>query len=65
MNPDVPGPPEPDVTPRGESHAPPLDILDVLKSLSGGTRSKEEIDLQLAEDRAAWDEVDRARQASG
>lgn len=64
MRPDIPSPPEPEITQRGESHPPPLDILDVLKSLSGGPRSKEEIDLQLAADRAAWDEVEKARQSS-
>lgn len=65
MSADVPGSPEPEAAPAGESRALQPDILEVLNSLPGGTRSKEEIDLQLAADRAAWDEVERARQSSG
>jgi hypothetical protein len=65
MNTDVPGSPEPEAAPGGESRALQPDILDVLNALPGGTRSKEEIDQQLAAERAAWDEVERARQSLG
>jgi len=32
----------------------PPDVLDVIASMPGGTRSKSDIDSQLAEDRAGW-----------
>jgi hypothetical protein len=32
----------------------PPDVLDVIASLPAGTRSKDEIDRQLADDRAGW-----------
>jgi hypothetical protein len=32
------------------------DVFDVIASLSPGTRSKEDIDQQLAEERASWGE---------
>lgn len=40
----------PDATPR------PPDILDVIAALPAGTRTKAEIDRELAEDRAGWSE---------
>lgn len=33
---------------------PQRDILDVLRSLPAGTRTKEDIDRQLAEEKAEW-----------
>jgi hypothetical protein len=32
----------------------PPDVLDVIASLPAGTRSKDDIDRQLADDRAGW-----------
>jgi len=39
-----------------KAQPPRPDILDVLNSLKGGTRTKDEIDQQLAAERAEWDE---------
>jgi hypothetical protein len=33
---------------------PPPDVLEVITSMPAGTRSKADIDRQLAEDRAGW-----------
>jgi hypothetical protein len=33
---------------------PEQDVFDFLRSLPAGTRSKEEIDLQIAEERSSW-----------
>ena len=32
------------------------DVFELIASLPGGTRSKEDIDRQIAEERAGWDE---------
>lgn len=34
--------------------APQRDIFDVIRSLPTGTRTKEDIDRQIAEERASW-----------
>ena len=41
---------------QAPSAAPKRDIRDVLRSLPPGTRSKEDIDRQLAEEKASWGE---------
>lgn len=41
---------------RAPVTAPKRDIRDVLRSLPPGTRSKEDIDRQLAEEKASWGE---------
>ena len=47
---------EVDVRP-GRERSPRRDIRDVLRSLPPGTRSKEDIDQQIREERASWGEA--------
>jgi len=40
--------------PVTEAARPRRDIADIIASMRGGQRSKEDIDAQLAEERASW-----------
>ena len=53
--PDVSGAVEVVVRPAPATPKPPRDVLEVIASLRGGTRTKEEIDRETEEERASWD----------
>jgi len=53
---DMPGDVEITLRPVVETARPRRDIAEIIASMRGGRRTKEEIDAQFAEERASWHE---------